>query len=187
MSAQGKENLCVTVRFSDKLEQLMRSGAHSNLSLGKALGGVAHTTVARWREGSIPRGKAARALADYFKVSVEVLTDDSRDLPAPSPPIVPPLTPAEREAFDKKSLQDFTAEDWQTLATHYPEEARELAANVQQIEQAAQVIAATKAQVTEQLRAMFAGIAKLLPAAESEHAKAERDLLKAKAKPPPKK
>lgn len=73
--------MCVTVRFTEKLELLMRRGAHSNLSLGKALDGIAHTTVARWRKGSIPRGAAALKLAAYFKVPVEILTNDTRDLP----------------------------------------------------------------------------------------------------------
>lgn len=69
------------MRFSEKIESLMRRKAHSNLSLGKALGGVAHTTVARWRAGSKPRGRAAKALADLFDLPVEVLLDDDAPLP----------------------------------------------------------------------------------------------------------
>lgn len=59
----------------------MRRGAHSNLSLGKAVGGVAHTTVARWRGGAKPHGKTARLLAAHFNLPVEILLDDKAELP----------------------------------------------------------------------------------------------------------
>lgn len=60
----------------------MRRQALSNLALGNALGGIAHTTIARWLQGSMPHGDAARKLAGYFAVPVDILLDDSKDLPA---------------------------------------------------------------------------------------------------------
>jgi transcriptional regulator with XRE-family HTH domain len=73
------------------------------------------------------------------------------------------LTPAQRAEFEKKSFPEFTAEDWRTLATHYPKEAKELAASVEQIDQASKVIADAREQVGVQLRSMFAQLASLLP------------------------
>lgn len=70
------------MRFEQKLYALMRREALSNLGLGKALGGIAHTTVAAWLEGSKPRTKAAQKLARYFSVPVELLLDDTEELPS---------------------------------------------------------------------------------------------------------
>ncbi|MDR1282213.1 MAG: hypothetical protein LBK99_15540 [Opitutaceae bacterium] len=38
---------------------------------------------------------------------------------------LPPLTPAEREAFDKKTMDELTDEDWVRIATEEPEETKE--------------------------------------------------------------
>lgn len=70
------------MRFQEKLTILMRRQALSNLALSRALGGIAHTTVARWLGGARPRGEVARRLADYFRVPVETLLNDESELPA---------------------------------------------------------------------------------------------------------
>lgn len=151
--------------FSEKLDRLMFRRGLTQTSLGGKLG-ISHRAVGKWLAGdSRPRAELAQRLAAELNIDFDTLYDDQRPLPTlpPMPVPVAPLSPAEQEAFDKKSLQDFTEEDWKILATYYPKDARELAASVQQIEQGAKVVSAVKAQVAEQLRVMLAGIAKILP------------------------
>ena len=58
----------------------MRHRGLSNLALAKDLG-IAHTTVGDWREDARPRAAMIRKLADYFGIPVELLLDDSKELP----------------------------------------------------------------------------------------------------------
>ena len=68
------------MRFHEKLAALMRATAASQAAIAAA-SGVKQPSVSRWLAGSTPRGKAARALAAYFKIPVECLLGDEFDLP----------------------------------------------------------------------------------------------------------
>lgn len=87
--------------FSEKLRRLMRVRGETTRSLGAAVD-VTSGAVTGWTKGAEPRPDAAKRLADHFKIPVEVLLDDTRDLPgmavdeAQSPYLVgekPPRSP----------------------------------------------------------------------------------------------
>jgi transcriptional regulator with XRE-family HTH domain len=73
-----------TVRFSDKIQSLMRKRRLTQLELGKDLG-ISHTSVGRWLSGSVPHKRTVAQLATYFGVSMDDLLDDARDLPLAIP------------------------------------------------------------------------------------------------------
>ena len=58
----------------------MKQRGESQRSLAAALH-VSHRAVGGWLEGAEPRGNVAVQLADHFKVPIEDLFDDAKDLP----------------------------------------------------------------------------------------------------------
>ncbi len=68
------------MQFAQKITSLMRRRGLSTRSLGAHVG-VSNGTVAGWTKGAAPRPDAAKRLADYFQIPVDVLLDDARSLP----------------------------------------------------------------------------------------------------------
>ena len=67
--------------FSKKLSDLRKSKGLSQEELAEALY-VTRQAISKWENGSgIPDIVNIKAIADYFKVSVDVLLDDDVDLP----------------------------------------------------------------------------------------------------------
>jgi hypothetical protein len=69
------------MRFSEKIDTILRKFSLSNQEFGRMLGGVAHTTVAGWRTGATPRGAQARKLCEFLAVEADDLFDDSKPIP----------------------------------------------------------------------------------------------------------
>ncbi len=63
--------------------------------------GIQKSTVTRWSHGTKPNFSTAQKVADYFGVSVEVLTgeEDKKEKPAPEGELVH-LTNAEKKVLD---------------------------------------------------------------------------------------
>ncbi len=151
--------------FLGKLQVLSNRRGQSLRTIALELG-FDPSAPAQWkRRHARPRPELAKKLADYFAIPVDLLLDDSKDLPVEYPPIRPAteavredsplLTPAGRISFEKKALQEFTEADIETLIRNYPEEARDLAASWQQIQEAAAVISAAKVQLKKELSRIF--------------------------------
>jgi transcriptional regulator with XRE-family HTH domain len=97
------------VRLREKLEKLMLHRGLTTRDVGGALG-IDHSSVARWLGGAKPRAKQLTALAAYLRVPVDVLLDDSKDLPK-----VSHLGPATAAALDEigpgRKWKDLTKEE----------------------------------------------------------------------------
>ena len=59
----------------------MADQGETTRSLGAKVG-VTSAAITGWCSGARPRASVTKKLADYFKISVETLTDDTKDLPA---------------------------------------------------------------------------------------------------------
>lgn len=68
------------MQFPQKIVILMRKNGLTTRSLGAAVG-VNNGTVAGWTKGAQPRPEAATKLAEHFGLPVEVLLDDTKELP----------------------------------------------------------------------------------------------------------
>lgn len=66
---------------SEKIVRLMAQNGLTQMALSEAVG-VAQRSVSDWVNGSRPRPKMIRKLADYFKIPTSVLIDDKLSLDA---------------------------------------------------------------------------------------------------------
>lgn len=68
--------------FKNKLKYLMEKYSLTQQELAEKVGVGTHVSVSQWLAGAIPRPSKKKALANYFKISPEILFDDTRPLPA---------------------------------------------------------------------------------------------------------
>lgn len=61
----------------EKVDQLCKSKGIEKSNLGEVLGiKLTKGTVSKWQKGAMPRAGTLKAMADYFGVTVEYLTND---------------------------------------------------------------------------------------------------------------
>lgn len=72
--------LLVVATFSAKLQSLMRQSGLTTREMGAALG-LDHSAVARWLKGTRPYPSSAAKVAEFFGVRIDLLLDDTRELP----------------------------------------------------------------------------------------------------------
>ncbi|MDO4608883.1 MAG: helix-turn-helix transcriptional regulator [Clostridia bacterium] len=61
----------------EKVDQLCKSKGIEKSNLGEVLGiKLTKGTVSKWQKGAMPRASTLKAMADYFGVTVEYLTND---------------------------------------------------------------------------------------------------------------
>ena len=70
--------------FAQNLQYLMEQGGLSNYQLAKDIE-CHQSSVSNWLNGTIPQKKMQKAIAEYFRVTVEQLNAESR------PPIIPEI------------------------------------------------------------------------------------------------
>lgn len=75
--------------FFEKLETLCAERGITISYLGNIVPGLTinHTSISGWRKGAKPRVGKVKAIADYFGVTVESLTDDSLPIKRDQPEI----------------------------------------------------------------------------------------------------
>jgi transcriptional regulator with XRE-family HTH domain len=72
------------MRFPKKLAFLMSRDGLTQKALADKLH-LSHRAIGKWQTGSRPRPAAARQLAELFQIPVDLLLDDSAELPSPTP------------------------------------------------------------------------------------------------------
>lgn len=70
-------NCAFIVRFGEKITLLMKERRLTQTDVAAALD-VAHTSVGRWCDGSVPHRRTTVRLAEFFGVEVDDLLDDRR-------------------------------------------------------------------------------------------------------------
>lgn len=60
------------MKFAEKIAELQEKHGETNYKLAKALG-VSQTTIANWKNGSMPYGIYLKAIADHYNVTVDEL------------------------------------------------------------------------------------------------------------------
>lgn len=66
----------------EKVQSLCKSEGFEISNLGEKLNiGITKGTISKWKTGATPRASTIRAIADYFGVDAEYLTDDSITTP----------------------------------------------------------------------------------------------------------
>ncbi len=60
------------MNFAKRISDLQEKHGESNYRLAKSLG-VSQTTVANWKNGTMPYGIYLKAIADHYNVTVEEL------------------------------------------------------------------------------------------------------------------
>ena len=68
--------------FSQKLHLLLKSKNMTQQDAAKAFG-VSQRAISGWLAGSIPRMDKIEKIASYFRIGLEVLTDNTKHLPSP--------------------------------------------------------------------------------------------------------
>ena len=62
----------------EKVEMLCKQKGINISNLGDALGiKVDKSTISHWKKGAVPRASTVKAIADYFEVTVDYLTNGS--------------------------------------------------------------------------------------------------------------
>lgn len=62
----------------EKVEMLCKQKGINISNLGDAIGiKVDKSTISHWKKGAVPRASTVKAIADYFEVSVDFLTNGS--------------------------------------------------------------------------------------------------------------
>ena len=69
--------------FFERVEALCAEKGVSPDKLCKDLG-LSNATATKWRKGAEPRNATKKAVADYFKVSIEYITGESEQKESPS-------------------------------------------------------------------------------------------------------
>lgn len=65
--------------FSEKLKYLIKLKGMTQIEVAQQFG-VSHPAVNNWLNGAMPRPSKIKAIADFFNVDVNILTNDSLEL-----------------------------------------------------------------------------------------------------------
>jgi len=115
--------------FFEKITVLRKRRGLSERALAHALT-IDPSAISRWRSrGNLPREAIAAHLAAYFGVPVELLTDDTLDLPAPAAP-----SPATRD-LATKITQEYYIPTEAELGALPPEDSLKLARLMERVAQ----------------------------------------------------